>query len=205
MLKYVVVAVFSICALPCFVNAQSGSRSVAAPVMATPVMDAPAASFQTMDAPMGSSMMGQPVVMSDMGGMSSDCGCGAAAPVADCGCDAPVADCGCAPRTRKKLVLTKVCKEVTRCKRVCTTDCCGCPKKEWVKVKKTVTRNKLTCVDVPRRERCGCSLGSRMKGLFSGCGCKAQADPCGCEAPVADDCGCGASAPAPVADCGCGS
>ena len=41
MLKYFVVAVFSMCVLPCLANAQSGSRAVeamAAPVMATPDM-----------------------------------------------------------------------------------------------------------------------------------------------------------------------
>ena len=186
MLKYVVIAVFSICALPCFATAQDcgcgGSTVMAAPMMGAP-MD--------MGAPMMD--MGAPMDM----GVSSDCGCGE--PVADCGC-AP--EPSCAPRTRKKLTLTKVSKEVCRLKRVCTTDCCGCPKSKLVRVKKTVCRTKLTCVDVPRKER-SCCLGSRLKGLFSGgCGCRAQADPCGCDAPVAD-CGCGQAAP--VADCGCGS
>ena len=213
MLKYVVVAVFSICALPCFVNAQSGSRSVPvpamatpAPVMATPMMDSGVQ--HNMGAPMeaGSYDMGTPVDMGsyDMGA-GADCGCGAPAPVADCGCGEPVADCGCAPRTRKKLTLQKVSKEVCRLKRVCTTDACGCPKKEWVRTTKTVCRTKLACVEVPRRERGGCCLGSRLKGLFSGgCGCGAQADPCGCDAAPVADCGCGGEIAAPVADCGCG-
>ena len=214
MLKYVVVAVFSICALPCFASAQSGSR-MAAPVAAAPMVDAGA---QYAPVEMGTPVqMGAPVEMGapmdagsyDMGsgyamGGTSDCGCGQPAPVADCGCGEPVADCGCAPRTRKKLTLTKVSKEVCRLKRVCTTDACGCPKREWVKVKKTVCRNKLTCIDVPARERSGCCLGSRLKGLFSGgCGCRAQADDCGCDAAPVADCGCGEVA-APVADCGCG-
>ena len=220
MLKYVVVAVFSICALPCFAHAQSGSRmaapAVAAPTMAAPTMAAPSMGVQVMDAPamggqvvdapaMGGQVMDAPMSQMsapyEMGG--SDCGCGAPAPVADCGCGEPVADCGCAPRTRKKLTLTKVSKEVCRLKRVCTTDCCGCPKKEWVRVKKTVCRTKLSCVEVPRKER-SCCLGGRLKGMMSrigSCGCKAQADDCGCGEPVAD-CGCGE--PAPVADCGCG-
>ena len=181
MLKYVVVAVFSIFALPCFANAQD--CGCGGTVMAAPAMDAP---MMHMSAPM------------EMG-VASDCGCDAA-PVADCGC-APEPTC-CAPRTRKKLVLTKVSKEVCRLKRVCSTDCCGCPTSKLVRVKKTVCRNKLTCVEVPRKER-SCCLGSRLKGMFSGgCGCDAPADPCGCEAPVAD-CGCGQAAP--VADCGCGS
>ena len=218
MLKYVVVAVFSICALPCIAHAQSGSRGVeamgaqamgaqnmGAQVVSDQVMAAPMAESPTMAAPSAVPMssMSAPMDMGYSSG-SSDCGCGAApAPaVADCGCGAPEPSC-CAPRTRKKLALTKVSKEVCRLKRVCTTDCCGCPKKEWVRVKKTVCRTKLTCVDVPRKER-SCCLGGRLKGMMSrlgSCGCRSQADDCGCGEPVAD-CGCGE--PAPAADCGCG-
>ena len=173
MIKYVVVAVFSICALPCFAAAQ-------------------------------------------------DCGCGGDVVVdtgvsSDCGCGAPEPSC-CAPRTRKKLSLTRVQKQVCRRTRVCSTDCCGCPTSKIVRQQKTVCRPKLTLVDAPARERCcrsrnRCS-GGCLKGLLSrigsgGCGggCGAAAD-CGCGA--AADCGCGAAADcgcdaAPVADCGCGN
>ena len=167
MIKYVVVAIFSICALPCFAAAQ-------------------------------------------------DCGCGAAPVVdmgisSDCGCGAPEPSC-CAPRTRKKLSLTMVPKEVCRMKRVCGTDCCGCPTSKMVRQKKTVSRPKLSLVDAPARERCRCNcLGSRLKGVLSrigsagcggGCGAAAPAGDCGCDAAPVADCGCDA---APVADCGCGS
>ena len=161
MIKYVVVPIFSICALPCFAAAQ-------------------------------------------------DCGCGAAPVVdmgisSDCGCGAPEPSC-CAPRTRKKLSLTMVSREVCRMKRVCGTDCCGCPTSKIVRQKKTVSRPKLSLVDAPARERCRCNcLGSRLKGMMSrigsaGCG-GGCGGGCGAAAP-AGDCGCDA---APVADCGCGS
>ena len=170
MLKYVV-AVFSICVLPCFVAAQ--------------------------DCGCGDSVMAAPVV--------SDCGCDAA-PVADCGCEAPEPSC-CAPRTRKRLALTMESRQVCRLKRVCSTDCCGCPKSKLVRSSKTVCRPKLSLVDAPARERC-CCAGGRLRGLVGrlgnlggGCGCGAPAADCGCEAPVAD-CGCEA---APVSDCGCGN
>lgn len=206
MLKYVVVAVFSICALPCFATAQSGSRATA-PVLATPMVDGGAQYDMGAPVEMGAPMeMGAPSY--DMGapmemGVSSDCGCGE--PVADCGCGAPEPSC-CAPRTRKKLSFAMVPKEVCRMKRVCSTDCCGCPTSKLVREMKTVSRPKLSLVDAPARERC-CCAGGRLKGLLSklgSCGCKAQADDCGCSAPApVADCGCGEAAP--VADCGCGS
>ncbi len=199
MLKYVVVAVFSICALPSFAVAQDCGCG-GAPTMAAPEM------------------------VMDMGSVS-DCGCNAApAPAADCGCNAapaPAADCGgnAAPRTRKKLSLSKVSKEVCRLQRVCSTDCCGCPKSKMVRTKKTITRSKLSLVDAPARERCGCA-GGRLKGLLSklgscggGCG-GGGGGGCGgggcggggggCDAAPAADFGYGAMS-APVADCGCGS
>ena len=161
MLKYVVVAVFSICVLPCFATAQDCGCGAA------PVID-----------------MGY-----DMG--SSDCGCNAA----------PEPSC-CAPRTRKRLSLTMEPRDVCRLKRVCSTDCCGCPTSKFVRSSKTVSRPKLSLVDAPARERCCCS-GGRLRGMVGrlgslggGCG-----GGCGAPTPVAD-CGCGA--PAPVADCGCG-
>ena len=166
MLKYVVVAVFSICVLPCFAAAQ-------------------------------------------------DCGCGgesvmAAPMVSDCGCEAAPEPSCCAPRTRKKLSLTMESRQVCRLKRVCSTDCCGCPKSKMVRTSKTVCRPKLSLVDAPARERCGCA-GGRLRGLVGrlgnlggGCGggCGAPAADCGCDAPVAD---CGCEAAPMVSDCGCGS
>jgi len=64
----------------------------------------------------------------------------------DCGCcePAPV----CAPKTRKKLTLVDVTKEVCRLKSTCVTDQCGCTKKKLVSVKECITRKKLALVDV---------------------------------------------------------
>lgn len=132
---------------------------------------------------------------------AQDCGCSEPAPVADCGCEAPVETC-CAPRTRKKLALVNVQKQVCRVKRVCSTDCCGCPTSKLVREKVTVCRKKLTLVDAPARERCGCR-GGRLKGLLAKLGSCGGGCGGGCDAAPADDCGCGA--PAPVSDCGCGA
>ena len=159
MLKYVVVAVFSICVLPCFAAAQDCGCEAAS------VID------------MGHSMG------------SSDCGCNAA----------PEPSC-CAPRTRKKLSLTMESREVCRLKRVCSTDCCGCPKSKMVRTSKTVCRPKLSLVDAPARERC-CGGGGRLRGIVGRLG-NLGGGGCGCDAAPAADCGCEA---APVADCGCGS
>ena len=105
----------------------------------------------------------------------------------DCGCDAPVVasnpcdtcaqpKCCCQPRPRTRLKLTKVCKDVCRLKRVCTTDACGCPTTKLVKVAKKVSRLKLVRVPVePRKPRCSCL--------------RRPAKPCGCAAPAVDPCG----------------
>ncbi len=94
---------------------------------------------------------------------AQDCGCGDPAPVACCQdvCN----DC-CQPRTRTRLKLTCVDKEVCRRERVCTTDCCGCPTTKVVKVQKCVKRLALTRVEVQPRQRCGCHHKSNC-----GCGC----------------------------------
>ena len=177
MLKYVVVAVFSICVLPCFAVAQD--CGCGGSIMDGPIIDAPVVDHGV-----------------DMG-------------ISDCGCDAaPAPSCG-APRTRKRLSLTMESREVCRMKRVCSTDCCGCPTSKFVRSPKTVSRPKLSMVDAPARERCCCSGGGRLRGMIGrlgsmggGGGCGAPAADCGCEAAPVADCGCEA---APVSDCGCGS
>lgn len=130
--------------------------------------------------------------------------CPLAAQAQDCGCAQPEPTCGCeqvdtcCQKTRKKLVLVDVQREVCRLERVCETDCCGCPQSKLKRVKKCVTRKKLALVDVPV-DPCAPKLLGRLRGKLGslGCGCKSD---CGCDAPVAD-CGCGA----PAADCGCGT
>ncbi len=79
----------------------------------------------------------------------ADCGCGCGAPVTCC---QPADPCACPPKTRLKLA--RVEKEVTRCKRVCVVDECGCAKMERVPVTKCVTR--LQMVRVPREPKCCC-------------------------------------------------
>ena len=169
MIKYFVVAVFSVCSFPCFVAAQ--------------------------DCGCGGSV--EPVVV-DMGA-SSDCGCDAA-PVADCGCDAAPS---CAPRTRKKLSLTTAAVNVPKLKRTCITDNCGCQRSSWTTEKRMVNVPKLTLVDAPARQRCGCA-GGRLRGLVGRLGSRIGSCGGGCDAAPADDCGCGVAEPV-VADCGCGS
>ena len=88
------------------------------------------------------------------------CGCDAL-PTASacengCGCEAtcnPCDDC-CCERTRTRLRLVRVSKEVCRRARVCTTDCCGCPTTKRVRVSKCVTRLRLQRVEVAPRQRC---------------------------------------------------
>ena len=57
----------------------------------------------------------------------------------DCGCGCEPAPAPCV-KTRKRLKLVDVQKEVCRLKRVCTTDECGCSKSKLVRVKECVTR-----------------------------------------------------------------
>ena len=121
---------------------------------------------------------------------SADCGCGCDAPVvAGCGCDAAPAPCntcdtcntGCqdacgCKRTRTRLKLVRVCKDVCRTARVCSTDCCGCPTMKRVRVMKSVPRLKLVRVEVPARQRC----------------CRPSCDPCDpCGQAQPTSCGCG--------------
>ncbi len=110
-------------------------------------------------------------------------------------------DCGCAEpdpcqKTRKKLALVDVSREVCRLKRVCEVDACGCPTSKLTRVKECVTRKKLTLVDVPV-DPCKPKLFGRLCDKLSGlgCGCKNECDPCdtGCDS----GCGCeGAAYPA---------
>lgn len=176
MIKYVVVAVVSICFLPCFAAAQ--------------------------DCGCGAVSSMEPVVM-DLG-VSSDCGCDAA-PVADCGCDAPAAP-SCAPRTRKRLSLTSAAVNLPKLRRTCITDNCGCQRSSWTTEKRMVNVPKLTLVDAPARQRCGCA-GGRLRGMVGRLGSRIGSGGCGggCGAAApADDCGCGVAEPV-VSDCGCGS
>lgn len=122
----------------------------------------------------------------------------------DCGCGCEPAPAPCI-KTRKRLKLVDVQKQVCRLKRVCTTDECGCQKSKLVRVSECVTRKKLTLVDVavdPCAKRPLRGLVGRLKGIGSrgccdaapSCGCDEPA-PCGCDAPAAAPCGCN-SAPA---------
>lgn len=118
----------------------------------------------------------------------------------DCGCEpTPAPACCPAPapcaKTRKKLKLVDVQQQVCRTKRVCSTDCCGCPTTKRVRVSETVTRKKLTLVDVPV-DPCRQGLLKRLRGRLGNRG-----GSC-CPAPAPAPCGCAAPAPAP-APCGC--
>ena len=108
----------------------------------------------------------------------ADCGCGCDT-CAVSSCNTCQDDCCCKPRTRTRLKLVRVCKEVCRTEKVCTTDCCGCPTTKRVRVKKRVSRLRLARVEVPPRKRC----------------CKPAVDPCNscntCDPCQNDGCGCG--------------
>lgn len=109
-------------------------------------------------------VLNMPAVSCAQGDGQPDCGCGSTVQVdGGCGCESA----SCQPT---RLKLCRVQKEVTRCRRVCTIDECGCRHVERVPVTKCVTR--LQWVRVPREPRCGCQAG---------CGCQA------CDVP---DCGC---------------
>lgn len=130
----------------------------------------------------------------------------------NCGCEPAPAPCceapapSCAPKTRKRLKLVDTQRKVCTFKRVCTTDCCGCPKSKLVRDSKTVSGKRLALVDTPvdpcrkglLKRLCG-RVGSMRAGASCGCAAPAPA-PCGCEAPAPAPCGCDAPAPAP---CGC--
>ena len=124
--------------------------------------------------------------------VNADCGCGCdALPVAapcDSGCQPACHSCDPCntcdtcnnPCTRKRLRLVRVCKDVCRTKRVCTRDCCGCPKLTRVKVRKSVSRLRLVRVEVPQRSRC-CKKTS----------CCDPCNSCNNDCGVQNDCGCG--------------
>jgi hypothetical protein len=142
------------------------SPTMAAPTMAAPTMAAPA-----MEAP----MMAAPMMQAPVMAASSDCGCAAPAPAAPC-CQKQ--------RTRKKIERVCVNKQVSKLKRVCTTDACGCKKTKFVRSCETVRVSKLQLVDVPV-DPCK-QRGGRLKGMFqrlkssNDCGCAPAPAPCGC-------------------------
>lgn len=125
----------------------------------------------------------------------------------DCGCEpAPTSCCEpapapCGPKTRKKLQLVDVQKQVCRLKRVCVTDECGCTKSKFVRVKECVTRKKLTVVETPV-DPCRQGLFQRLRGKLGSAGCCKPEPSCGCDAPAPAPCGCEAAAPAPCSSCG---
>ena len=86
---------------------------------------------------------------------AKDCGgCDPCAPCASA-CDCQPAAC-CNPCVRTRLKLVRVCKEVTRCKRVCVLDECGCPTMRRVPCTRTVSRLRLVRVPVQPRCRACC-------------------------------------------------
>jgi len=125
----------------------------------------------------------------------------------DCGCcePAPV----CAPKTRKKLKLVDVSREVCRLKPACVTDECGCTSTKLVSVKECVTRKKLTVVDVevdPCKKNCFQKLREKLAECREARKAACQPEPCcapapePCCAPVLEPC----CEPAPLpAPCGC--
>ena len=115
----------------------------------------------------------------------------------DCGCcePAPV----CAPKTRKKLTLVDVSKEVCRLKPACVTDECGCTKSTLVPVKECVTRKKLALVDVPV-DPCKKNVFQKLREKMAECrdALKERCKPDPCCAPAPEPC----CEPVP-APCGC--
>lgn len=111
-----------------------------------------------------------------------------AAPMASgCGCAAPAPSCGCAPKPRTRKKLQRICAEtqITKLKRVCTTDACGCPKSKLVRTCETVKHNKLQLVDVPVdpcKQRGGRLRGAlnRLKSMGNNGCCPAPVPSCGC-------------------------
>ena len=106
-------------------------------------------------------------------------------------CCEPTPTC-CAPtpvckKTRKRLALVDVQREVCRSKVVCGVDECGCPKKKVIKVKECVTRKKLALVDV-EADPCKKSCISKLRDRMDAAKAKLKAlcdrpDPC-CPAPT---------------------
>lgn len=134
--------------------------------------------------------------------------CPTIATAQDCGCcePAPV----CAPKTRKKLALVDVSREVCRLKSTCVTDACGCKKSALVAVKETVTRKKLALVD---RDPCEKNCFQKLREKVAECRAARNAckpEPCCAPAPAPAPCcapepapePCCAPEPAP-APCGC--
>jgi len=112
----------------------------------------------------------------------------------NCGCEPAPVCCEpapvCPPKTRKKLALVDVNREVCRLKTACVTDQCGCTKRKLVATKECVTRKRLALVDVevdPCKKNCFQKLRQKMaecRAARTAC----KPDPCCTPAPA--PCGC---------------
>lgn len=104
----------------------------------------------------------------------------------DCCAPTPCCDAAptcCAPKTRKKLCLVDVQRQVCKRSFVCVTDECGCTSRQMVKTQECVTRKKLALVDVPVdpcKRSCLRNLGARMRSAMASRDC-CEPDPC-CDA-----------------------
>ncbi len=106
----------------------------------------------------------------------------------DCDCCDAASVC---QKTRKKIALVDVTREVKRLKRVCETDECGCSKSRLALVSECVTRKRLALVDVPvdpckpnvlqRMTDRVKSLSFRRHACDEGCGCETCDSGCGCD------------------------
>lgn len=114
----------------------------------------------------------------------------------DCGCCEPAPTC---VKTRKRLKLVDVSREVCRLKAVCVTDECGCTKRKLVRVKECVSRKRLALVDVPV-DPCkrGC-LGGLVDRLRSRMARPCCDDPCAAAEPCCEPAPAPCCEPAPVA------
>ena len=99
-------------------------------------------------------------------------------------------DCGgCAEKdpcakTRKKIVMVQVQKEVCRLKFECVTDECGCTKRKLTRTKECVTRCRPSIVDVPV-DPCKRNCLSKIKGMIPNIRC-CKPDPCCGDAEAAE-------------------
>ncbi|MCP4477259.1 MAG: hypothetical protein GY818_04120 [Planctomycetaceae bacterium] len=99
-------------------------------------------------------------------------------------------DCGgCAEKdpcakTRKKIVMVQVQKEVCRLKFECVTDECGCTKRKLTRTKECVTRCRPSIVDVAV-DPCKRNCLSKIKGMIPNIRC-CKPDPCCGDAEAAE-------------------
>ena len=121
----------------------------------------------------------------------------------DCGCCEPAPVCcepapACPPKTRKKLALVDVSREVCRLKSNCVTDECGCTRTKLVTVKECVTRKKLALVD---RDPCDKNCFQKLREKMAECRASRNAcKPAPCCAPAPEPCWEPAPAPAPCCE-----